>query len=379
MMDAGRWLSRTCTLIEGLVPKDLPRHVAALLKRFALLPEGDQLLLYQEIRDYLVAGRTDLVRDRQLDERAEALRIMRAVLEHYKLADPTKLEVKQFNAAPDELREGWHSSRIVRAFATWRFAREALAGGKPRSTARQRSYLSAARTTRLSREDHIASVIAWLDTNPPKVTIRDYDDWARERNSALGEGDLRAALSRTVTFHLQLTWATILKVARGEIGIEQATNERTARRRDLKRAEHDLVVTLDIREMASSQMGSSPYEFMSKPGAPIPVLTIGEHRYYYRKDVLAFIDGKSVPGRENNELSDTYVGATEAARLVGVHRASWYRLGKKDAPETVAVIGGVGLWLRSDIDAYVAKRAARKATGGAKQGKAVPDKEARGA
>ncbi|MCP9486558.1 MAG: hypothetical protein MSC30_11900 [Gaiellaceae bacterium MAG52_C11] len=359
------------------MPSELPRHVAALLKRFALLPEGDQLLAYQEMRDYLIAGRTDVVRDSQLDERAEALRIMRAVIEHYHLADPTKLEVKQFDAAPDELREGWKSGRIIRAFATWRFAREALAGRRARNTARQRSYLSAAQTTRLSREDHIASVIAWLDTNPPKLAYRDYDDWARERNSALGEGELRAAVSATLTFNLNLTWATILKVARGEIGIEQATNEKTERRRDIKQAKDDLVTTLDIREMAASQIGSSPYYFMSRPGAPMPVLTIGEHRYYHRKDVQTFIDGKPVPRRKLNELAPIYVGATEAAKMVGVHRDTWYRLGKKDAPETVAVIGGVGLWLRSDVEDYVEKRAALKASGRAKRGRAAPDKKGR--
>ncbi len=127
-------------------------------------------LAYEAIREYLVAGGKSAPADAQLDERGQALKVMRTVIEHYGLDDPRKLEMKQSDDAPEEVREGWRSGRVIRVWARWKFACQALAGSKP-----QRAVKSKAGAAGLRTGDYIAGVREWLTTKPPKLIVRDYD------------------------------------------------------------------------------------------------------------------------------------------------------------------------------------------------------------
>jgi len=107
-----------------------------ILQRVTILSEQDQLIAYEAIRDYLVAGGKSATADPQLDERAQALRVMRAVIEYYQIDDPRMLGVKQFDGAPEEVREGWKRGRIISVWGKWKFARDAIAD---RSLAQRRA------------------------------------------------------------------------------------------------------------------------------------------------------------------------------------------------------------------------------------------------
>lgn len=327
---------------------ELPREVAAILQRLTILSESDQLLAYETIRDYLAAGGRSALADAQLDERGEALRIMRAVMAHYGLTDPRKLRVKQFDAAPDELREEWRSGRVVRAWGTWKFARDALVGAKPRPTAAQRAVRSAYAGRKLQTDDYLAGVRAWLETAPPQKTMDAYTGWARERDSAISDGTLPYPRANTVRGGLGLGWLTILQVAGGELKLADATETKRAKRRAVVGASHDLVSSADIVEMSGRQTSTVQY-FMHRADFPTPVLVLGTRRFYLREDIKAFLDETPVPDRERNELGDIYIDREAAAEILDCTPGSFNRL--KGSPAPVARVGGINLWLKQEVEA----------------------------
>lgn len=361
-----------------------PREVAALLKRLTELAPREQLQAYQLIHDYLTASGHELPRERELDERASALEAMAAVADYYGITDRLELEVKRFDSAPEDVRAGWKSGKIIRLFGTWRFAREQLAGRKPRETARQVSIRRAAATTKLKSDDYLTTLREWLATDPPHVTWADYDEWARERNERLPEGVLRAARFRTIRAEWNLEWATALRVARGELELEDARKKKIQRRLAKVRGEHDLIAKIDIMQM-SGKGGSTVNYWMHSSALgvfPTPVLVIGERKIYLREDVKAFLRGKKFKQREIDELRPLYLTTREAAEIAGYTKSSWEqvaRKGKSGEPLPIAHVGGVLLWLRSEVEAFARERAARerpKPWSKAKAKATLPDKNA---
>lgn len=334
----------------------LPREVSVILQRVTILSEQDQLLAYETIRDYLIAGGKSVPADEQLDERGQALRVMRAVMEHYRLGDPRELEVKQFDAAPEEVREGWKSGRIIRVWVKWKFARDALAGSKPRPTARQRAVRSKARVRDVRSDDYLAGVREWLATKPPKLVIRDYDAWVTERNAARSADTLPVARYLRIHNALTLSWKSILRAASGEITVEEARKEVLTKRVSISRAPHDLISSQEIQTMTGKPEGTVQ-RWMKGDSFPVPALVIGNRRFWIREDIELFVQGKKHPSRKRNELGDVYVTLAGASAILGVHRYGAAKL--EGAPEAVALVGADRLWLKSEIEAFGEARRAR--------------------
>lgn len=342
---------------------DLPREVAAILQRVTILSEQDQLVAYEAIREYLVAGGKSAPADAQLDERGHALRVMRAVMEHYRLSDPRKLQAKQFDEAPDEVREGWKHGRVIRAWAKWKFAQAALAGSRPRPTARQRAVKSKAGVAALRTSDYISGVRDWLSTDPPKLNVRHYDAWAQETNAAAPADVLPFPGYRSIRSALGLSWKSILSVARGEITVADVTKETVKKRIASSRGPHDLVSSLDIVTI-SGKSHATVQSWMHRENFPVPVLVIGRNRFWLRGDIKLFLAKKKLPNRTRNELDGLYVTRVGAAEILGVALDTVDRL--KGRPEPAALVGQNRLWLTSEIEAFRDARRARAIARGRK-------------
>ena len=327
-----------------------------ILQRVTILSEQDQLLAYETIRDYLAAGGRSALADPQLDERGEALRIVRAVMEHRRLDDPHKLEVTHFNAAPEKVREGWKSGRVIRAWGTWRFAREALAGAKPRPTARQRALKSKAGVPGLQTDDYLAGLREWVATNPPKLVFRDYDEWVKEKNAALEADVLPFARYRQIRYGLGLSWKSVVSIARGEITLAEGTKKGVKKRVSVSRGPHDLVSSQDIVVMTGRSHGVVQ-AWMHLDSFPVPALVIGDRRFWIRGDVELFVQGKKNPARKHNELAGLYVTVAGAAEILGSAPSNTSRISGMPAP--VALVGAQRLWLTSDIEAFRERRQTR--------------------
>lgn len=356
---------------HGRNPEDgngdaLPRPVAALLRRLETLSAEDQLLAYKAIATHLRAGLDAASLDPELDERAEALRVMRVALAHLGIDNPRKLTAKQFDGAPEQVREGWRSGRVIRAWVKWRFACAALAGETPRLTARQRGIRGRAGVTRVLSDDYIPSVQAWLAEDPPQRKQADYDRWAIEQRAKNTDGGFPYPAATTIRKATGYPWETIFKIASGELTIAHAKKQKIVPRLAIIRGAHNLVSSTDIVEMSGKNHGVVQY-WLRRPGFPTPVLVIKDrYRFYLREDVQAFLSKKPFPNRTRNELGETYIARDEAARITGLSESSLSDGGKAalpGRPEPIARVGRVMLWLRSDIEAWAAERKSRGASG----------------
>lgn len=332
----------------------LPRQSAALLHSFAALTGEEQLLAYEAITEYLQAGETRLAVDPELQERATALRVMRTAVEHLGLTDAGKLLVREFNAAPKEVRDGWTSSRVIRAWGSWTLAKQALTGGRKTETARQRALRTAFGVNELTVSDYLAGVRAWLATNPPTSSQDAYRDWAREQNLVLREGALPYPVPLSIRMGLNLRWATIVEVARGEISIDKAKKDEFRHQGSASTGEHDLVTRMDVALITGKHPGVV-HAMTRRDDFPTAVLVMGgRHRYWLREDVEAYLAGQEVPERTENELGDLYVNVEQVAEIVGVSPSSIDRL--RNIPAPVFRGRSARLWRRSDIEAFKKER-----------------------
>lgn len=324
-----------------------------MLQSFGALTGEEQLLAYEAITEYLQAGEKRLVVDPELQERAEALRVMRSVVEHVGLADAAKLRVRDFDAAPEEVRDGWSHSRVLRAWGTWTLARQALTGGRKTETARQRALRSAFGTRRLMSDDYLAGVREWLATDPPKVTEPAYHDWVRERNRSLQEGALPYPGPQSIRMGLNLLWRTVVEIVRGEITIEEAKKDEFRHTRSFSTGEHDLVRRMDIAIIAGKHPSIAD-KMTHRHDFPTTVLVIGNRRYWLREDIEAYVAGEPFPERTENELGHLYVNRQQVAAMLGVRSDSINKL--RNMPEPVFKAQADRLWRRSDIEAFKKER-----------------------
>jgi predicted DNA-binding transcriptional regulator AlpA len=349
--DADASLARAADCLG--VARELPRQAAALLERFIALTGEEQLLAYAALTEYLQAGETRLVVDPELQERADALRLMRAAAEHLGLPDAGQLLVRQFDAAPEEVREDWKSGRVIRAWGTWRLARQALTGGRATQTARQRALRSAYGVTKLRADDYLAGVRAWLATDPPKVTSDAYYDWARERNRNLPEGAMPYPAPLAIRHGLSLVWSATVEVARGDISLDEAKRHEFRHTRSVSTGEHDLVRKADIALIAGKHP-SVARQMTYNPDFPTPVIVIGKRRYWLREDIDAYLAEQKVPERTENEFGHLYVNTREAAAIIGVRMEGFHHL--RNLPDPVFRGHADRLWRRSDIEAFKKER-----------------------
>jgi predicted DNA-binding transcriptional regulator AlpA len=281
-------------------------------------------------------------------------------MSHLALDDASELQAKQFDAAPEALRGGWTSSRVIKTWEKWSYARDAAAGERSRPTARQRALRRALGAEELRTDDHIETIRSWLTANPPKLNIRHYREWASEHNAARAEGELRAADYMTIQNSLGIGWDDTIRVARGEVTLDEARKQHVEKRNPSVRPEHALVTTGDIVAMWGRDKQAVAYS-SNQEGFPAPVVIVNDRRLWLRSDIEAYIEGEPVPEREPNELGHLYVTAGEAKKILGL-TSSVAQLSGCPAPK---YSGSHFLWLRSEIEAWRDERV----RGGAGRGK----------
>ena len=298
------------------------------------------------ILDYLTSRNIGLKPDPKLEARAGATEAIRRVVEHLGIDDPTKLEVKTFDSAPAEVRQGWTVARVINAHGTWRAAREVAAGERAVPTARQRAVQRGRSAQHLRSDDYIAAVRRWLGSAPPTLGTRDYNEWAREWNATCAEGALRMPGYGAIRFTLGLHWSVVRQVARGEISMAQAMREPKNLRAD---GGSGLFVTSNDIGAINGLAIYAVTKLTTTKDFPVCVLLYLGNRYWLRSDVKAHLAGEKFPKRKLHELNGKYIGVKEAAKIIGVAHHSTKRL--KGMPEP-KYRGGRSLWLKTDIEAW---------------------------
>jgi len=202
----------------------------------------------------------------------------------------------------------------------------------------------------------MTGVREWLATKPPKLGLQEYNDWVKERNASVAPDVLPFARYLQIRKGLSLSWKSILRVAHGETTVEEARKEVLKKRVSVSRGPHDLISSQEIVIMIGKRT-STVQSWMHREGFPVPALVIGNRRFWIRKDIELFVQGKKLPTRKRNELAGLYVTLAGASAMLGVARCGADKA--VGMPEPVALVGAHRLWLTSEIEAFREARRAR--------------------
>jgi hypothetical protein len=197
------------------------------LDRFYALSTKGQLELFAEACEHLgsAAWAEDEV-EREIDKRAEALKALETVAaelrdrgEFREGKSPTVVEL---NATAKRLGLDISSAVVIGAFIRWGIAKTVLKGGQAREKPSRKRARVAAVGRRRTHEDHLAAVRLWLETRPTKLTTSDYDAFVKEANRKKENAERPLPGAEAVTTGLRVGWPTVLRVARGEVGLDDA-------------------------------------------------------------------------------------------------------------------------------------------------------------
>jgi predicted DNA-binding transcriptional regulator AlpA len=232
----------------------------------------------------------------------------------------------------------------------------ALGGAQRESTAMKRRRSVQYRTR---HHDHISGLQLWLKTNPERFGITDYDRWVAVESKAGNEEEVTFVRGRAISKSLVLGWGDLLRVARGEVTIEGAHREGASAAKPTKmRGPHDLISLQDVVELLNSTRDQAEHETY-KARFPRPVLLMSRRRFWIRGDVLAYLAGKEIPQRQENELRDEYLGLREMQDMTGLGSAV-LEDGARGVPAPVAYVGGRFLWLRREVEPALTRRPKRR-------------------
>lgn len=333
----------------------------ALQRFYALLPK-DQLAVYRAARDYLAARIHETKRGRLVEERAAAIDALEAVASHLKLEPGVAPTPRQFDEAAHalDLRCGrgqrWNRSRVGRAWGKWRFAKEVFLGRRLRDSADQRAWRRATAGRVRTQEAAVVAIRLWLATNPTKETVRDYETWAAEHDDVLKAGELPLPNATTIRNRIPITWADIVRLARGEISLDEGRPRRRHVRRRHAHGDHELISAAGVGALLGTQSRALTKQQLSEPSFPTPVVVLNRVRLWLREDVVAYKRGGKVPERKQNELRHLYLTTAEVMKATGLSRSGLEQRAH-GVPAPAIKAGSINLWLRTEVDEWLEGRA----------------------
>lgn len=166
--------------------EQLAREIA---REAGFLPDRWRVWLYGELQKDFEAADLEQHRINQLHERMnQAVEALKRVAQHLQLSDLealTSLTMRQFDAAPESVREGWTARQVTRAIReSWKLAKGVAFGDEQLPVMSQRHWERKKNLTRKRREAgfSLAAIQAWLESEPEALTKRAYDEWADKQN-----------------------------------------------------------------------------------------------------------------------------------------------------------------------------------------------------
>jgi hypothetical protein len=335
-----------------------------LLQRFAALPEKERLGAYEEMRSYLAADlgkETD--EDRLIEREQEALAVLEKVAAHLRangeLADDAAPTASQFDRAARDLDLRWDRSRITRVFGLWRNAKLTLLGEHlTEGRAQRRFRLEQAGPVR-TLEEYLPALRLWLETKLEGRSREDYDRWVTGENKARAkQGERPLPKAGAIRSGLGLPWSAGVAVARGELDLEQAREQRV----------DDLILGCDDRDLVghaviAAMFARTPSQtnyHIAHGWFPQSVAKVAGARAWFLGDILAYRDDREVRHRAEDEHQGQIMDTAEFSKRSGltkhtihsyIHRKLWSRLLEPDGQ-----IGRHHYWSRDRAEKWLAGR-----------------------
>lgn len=175
--------------------KSQAERLARELAREALfLPDRWRAWLITALGEDLASPDLEQHRFEALNARmSEAVRVLEAVAEHSQL-DPAQhlaLTMREFDAAPEKVRESWRARQVADAIrGSWSLAKGVAFGNERFPVAAERKWERRKKLKRKRRESAFAlsGIAQWLDTKPKEKTKAAYKKWSKLENKKLEPG-----------------------------------------------------------------------------------------------------------------------------------------------------------------------------------------------
>jgi len=319
------------------------------MRRILALSRADQLRALVDLRRYLglqAPEHEDI--DHRLERKAEALEVLRQVVAHL----GRKPKASEFDHLLKELRldDAWSKSKIIALFRKWNYAFEALDGAPPQ-TPEEAALRSALRGRKRGLEDYMTAIRRWLDTDPPKLTLRAYDAWAKRTNAAGLRDEAPLPHGQTIVNGLVHPWRDVLRVAHGEISIEDAAIKSASPMADYSTGPDDLIGGITAAQIIGTGRSNITH-LRRKKSFPPPALRLrGDRPVWVREDIEAYANGQR-GGWKRRGLQARYYNSAEMAELVQLERSQLSEP-RVAAPRPTGRASGAIYWLKSDADRWI--------------------------
>jgi hypothetical protein len=340
------------------------QELETVLRRFGDLTTRAQLRALEVIREYLGEEVKETEADREVSERQAALGVMRQVADELHLPEGQSPTSSQFDEVSKRLGIGWSTSRVVRAWGRWRFACEAFIGHRVRKSARQKAILEANTGKRRAYENYLTAVRLWLNTNPPIEEITAYDAWTREFNDDLPDDQPPVPLWSPIYSNLRVSFADVLRVARGEAELGDCH-----RRLGDHRSDRGPLVSTNWIAGEHDLSEHQARHITHRPDFPKPVVKLSGTRAWLKTDVEAYFDDRPFPKRKEYELQEEFLSLAELAALMG-KPPERLKSQTMRRPEPAGLVSRRRYWRKSEAERWLKENgrpARRKPTQRAEQ------------
>jgi hypothetical protein len=340
----------------------------AVLRRILDMAAHDQERIYAALGDMLEgpAGE-EPVHEREMRARLEGVKAMEAAAAHLGLPEgkaPTSIQYKQA-ARETDLPMSWPA--VYKAFEKrWGIARDFYEGKQVPATASQRATRRAVLGTKRGREEPIECVRVFLNQEPPPQSTRlaDYESWANEAQAKRGSDEPRLHLHADgMRMTLRTSWDRVLAVARGELTLEDAQQQRL----DEVLAECGDYIGITVAGWLLGMSGPVANKYRRTTGFPPHAARVDGDTLWRRADIETYRDhtdayrtGERKWEHEAGWLDHELIGTDHIQALTGlprdqvrsrVYEGRWDRV-----PKPAGKAARRMYWLRSDVEAWECKR-----------------------
>ena len=195
------------------------------------LPDRWRAWLLEALSEDLAAADLEQHRHEVLNARmSEAVRILERVAKHLKLDQKQRLDLtmREFDAAPVKVREGWRARKVADAIrGSWPLAKSVAFNNQRLPVAPERQWARGRGLARKRREATFAlsAVAKWLETEPERKQRRDYDRWSKAYNKDLKPGQKRVPQREGVHTRWPFPWPEVVAaIEEGRLPGELATD-----------------------------------------------------------------------------------------------------------------------------------------------------------
>jgi hypothetical protein len=327
--------------------------IQELVADFIALPMVSRLAALDQLTTLVAVTATP--EETARDERAEALRIMRLVVDGSE-RPPTS---KDFDASDVARSKGWSSRRVTRAWGRWRFAAQAYSGRGLRTSATERSALRASRASGPRKEwEYKRGLRLWLETAPETRTGDDYDGFRRRYNAARKPERPLVSYSRLRQV-FDCRWEDLIAVAEGRLALANAPRRPTKTPRPRLCGPHDLIGLAEVQRILDlGRTAARNTTYRAQFPRPAYVQPRGPRTRLWRRDeVVAYAAGRATPAQ--GDLQATYMDAKAVAETLGLACITVTTRSSPRVPEPAVQVAGLQLWLRDDVATTAKRREAK--------------------